>query len=30
MDTKNTPEVWHRLSNKSGRAYEAFKIYICS
>ncbi len=28
MDTKNTPEVWHRLSNESGRAYEAFKVYM--
>jgi hypothetical protein len=28
MDTKKSPEVWDRLSNESGRAYEAFKVYM--
>lgn len=28
MDTKRSPEVWDRLSNESGRAYEAFKVYM--
>ncbi len=28
MDTKRSPEVWHRLTNESGRAYEAFKVYM--
>lgn len=28
MDTKNSPEVWDRLTNESGRAYEAFKVYM--
>jgi len=28
MDTRRLPEVWDRLSNESGRAYEAFKIYM--
>src|ERR671920_1079894 len=28
MDTERSPEVWHRLSNESGRAYEAFKVYM--
>jgi hypothetical protein len=28
MDTRRSPEVWHRLSNESGRAYEAFKVYM--
>ncbi len=28
MDTKRSPEVWDRLSNESGRAYEAFKLYM--
>ena len=21
--------LWHRLDNESGRAYEAFKVYMC-
>jgi hypothetical protein len=28
MDTEKSPEVWDRLSNESGRAYEAFKVYM--
>jgi hypothetical protein len=28
MDTERSPEVWDRLSNESGRAYEAFKVYM--
>src|ERR687889_416180 len=28
MNTKRSPEVWDRLSNESGRAYEAFKVYM--
>jgi hypothetical protein len=28
MDTKRSPEVWDRLTNESGRAYEAFKVYM--
>src|SRR5919107_1895919 len=28
MDTEKSPEVWHRLSNESGRVYEAFKVYM--
>jgi hypothetical protein len=28
MDTKRSPEVWDRLSNESGRSYEAFKVYM--
>jgi hypothetical protein len=28
MDTRKSPEVWDRLSNESGRAYEAFKVYM--
>jgi hypothetical protein len=28
MDTKKSPEVWHRLSNETGRAHEAFKVYM--
>jgi hypothetical protein len=22
-------QLWHRLDNESGRAYEAFKVYMC-
>ena len=28
MDTKRSPELWDRLSNESGRAYEAFKVFM--
>ena len=28
MDTKKSPEVWDQLTNESGRAYEAFKVYM--
>ena len=28
MDTKRSPEVWDQLTNESGRAYEAFKVYM--
>src|SRR5215211_7395559 len=28
MDTRKSPEVWDRLSNESGRAHEAFKVYM--
>jgi hypothetical protein len=28
MDTKRSPEVWEQLTNESGRAYEAFKVYM--
>jgi len=30
MDTMKSPDVWYRLSNESGRAYEAFKVYMFS
>lgn len=30
MDTEQSrQELWHRLSNESARAYEAFKVYMC-
>jgi hypothetical protein len=30
MDTEESKEqLWHRLDNESGRAYEAFKVYMC-
>jgi len=28
MDTKKSPEVWDQLTNESGRAYEAFKVFM--
>jgi hypothetical protein len=28
MDSKKAPEVWDQLTNESGRAYEAFKVYM--
>src|SRR5918992_4314844 len=29
MDTEESREqLWHRLDNESGRAYEAFKVYM--
>jgi hypothetical protein len=28
MDTEKSAEVWDRLSNESGRAYEAFKVFM--
>jgi hypothetical protein len=28
MDTEKSPEVWDQLTNESGRAYEAFKVYM--
>jgi hypothetical protein len=28
MDTKKSPEVWDQLTNESGRAFEAFKVYM--
>jgi hypothetical protein len=29
MDTEQSrEELWHRLDNESGRAYEAFKVYM--
>ena len=29
MDTEESrQELWHRLDNESGRAYEAFKVYM--
>jgi hypothetical protein len=29
MDTeKSREQLWHRLDNESGRAYEAFKVYM--
>jgi len=28
MDTNKSPEIWDQLTNESGRAYEAFKIFM--
>ena len=28
MDTENSPELWHQLSNETPRSYEAFKVFM--
>jgi hypothetical protein len=28
MDTNKSPEVWDQSTNESGRAYEAFKVFM--
>lgn len=28
MDTKESPELWHQLSNETPRSYEAFKVFM--